>query len=148
MQAKAKDDKKNKELVKKLKEEELRLLFNDGIANQFGKKKSTAAETAKAMGVTEQVLNVEDLDLEDSDESDDISVELAEEVAYDVTADNETVEVFKEKTIEDIIEEQRAKLAAEGKKGTPVTEASFAIWYFCTFVSLSASLQPDNVIAF
>jgi len=38
------------------------------------------------------------------------------------------VEVFREKTIEDIIEEQRAKLAAEGKKGTPVTAETFAIW--------------------
>lgn len=36
--------------------------------------------------------------------------------------------VFREKTIEDIIEEQRAKLAAEGKKGTPVTAETFAVW--------------------
>lgn len=28
------------------------------------------------------------------------------------------------KTVEDIIEEQRAKLPQEGKKGTPVTEES------------------------
>jgi hypothetical protein len=39
-----------------------------------------------------------------------------------------SVEIFREKTIEDIIEEQRAKLAAEGKKGTPVTAESFAKW--------------------
>jgi hypothetical protein len=38
------------------------------------------------------------------------------------------VEVFREKTIEDIIEEQRAKLASEGKVGTPVTAESFAKW--------------------
>ena len=37
-------------------------------------------------------------------------------------------EVFREKTIEDIIEEQRAKLAAEGKVGTPVTAETFARW--------------------
>jgi hypothetical protein len=33
-----------------------------------------------------------------------------------------------EKTIEDLIEEQRAKLHAEGKKGTPVTTETLAIW--------------------
>ena len=38
------------------------------------------------------------------------------------------IEVYKEKTLEDIIEEQRAKLLAEGKKGTPVTAESFAKW--------------------
>lgn len=32
------------------------------------------------------------------------------------------------KTLEDIIEEQRAKLAAQGKVGTPVTAETFAIW--------------------
>lgn len=104
------------------------MLFNDGISNQFGKKKSTAAETAKAMGVTEQLLNVDDLDLSDSAESDDESVEVEPGGHLEVDPDDTAVEVFREKTIEDIIEEQRAKLAAEGKKGTPVTEASFSIW--------------------
>ncbi|KAG5191073.1 hypothetical protein JKP88DRAFT_12314 [Tribonema minus] len=33
-----------------------------------------------------------------------------------------------EKTIEDLIEEQRAKLAAEGKAGTPVTSETLAAW--------------------
>lgn len=33
----------------------------------------------------------------------------------DTYADQGTVEVFREKTIEDLIDEQRAKLAAEGK---------------------------------
>lgn len=33
----------------------------------------------------------------------------------DTYADQGTVEVFREKTIEDMIDEQRAKLAAEGK---------------------------------
>ena len=40
----------------------------------------------------------------------------------------EVIEIFKVKTLEDIIEEQRAKLAAQGKVGTPVTAESFAIW--------------------
>ncbi len=33
-----------------------------------------------------------------------------------------------EKSLEDLIEEQRATLAAQGKKGTPVTEESLAKW--------------------
>ncbi len=41
----------------------------------------------------------------------------------------ETVVVQEEeKTMEDLIEEQRAALAAQGKKGTPVTEESLAKW--------------------
>ena len=38
------------------------------------------------------------------------------------------VEVFREKTIEDLIEEQRERLIKEGRKGTPVTAESFAKW--------------------
>ena len=44
----------------------------------------------------------------------------------DSDSDNDVV--FREKTIEDIIEEQRAKLALDGKQGTPVTAESFATW--------------------
>ena len=40
----------------------------------------------------------------------------------------EEVQVYRERTIEDLIEEQRAKLSAEGKTGTPVTAESFAAW--------------------
>ena len=36
--------------------------------------------------------------------------------------------VYREKTLEDLIEEQRRKLAESGVPGTPVTEASFAEW--------------------
>lgn len=106
------------------------MLFNDGITNQFGKKKSANAETAKAIGVSEQIINIDDLDLGDSDESDEDSETgfLAVEGDTGESVQVEAVEVFKEKTIEDIIEEQRAKLAAEGKVGTPVTEESFAKW--------------------
>lgn len=127
-QGKSSSDKKDAQLAKKLKEEELRLLFNDGISNQFGKKKSTAAETAKSMGVTEQLVDVDQLfsDSEDSDEDSIIDDMLPQ---FDDTIDDGAVEVFREKTIEDIIEEQRAKLAAQGKVGTPVTETSFARWY-------------------
>ena len=37
-------------------------------------------------------------------------------------ADQGTVEIFREKTIEDMIDEQRAKLAAEGKVGRRMFE--------------------------
>jgi hypothetical protein len=137
-----KEAKKNKELVKKLKDEELRLLFNDGISNQFGKKKSTAAANAKAMGVTEQLLDMDDLDLGTSSDSEDDSENegqhaFGQGVDYAMEHDDiEAVEIFKEKTIEDIIEEQRAKLAADGKKGTPVTEASFTVWLVIVFFLL------------
>jgi hypothetical protein len=127
---KAKETKNNVELAKKLKEEELRLLFNDGITNQFGKKKSKAAEEAKAIGISEQIIDIDNLDLGDSSESDDDSEDYqAQDSGVQGEPVFEAVEVFREKTIEDIIEEQRAKLAAEGKAGTPVTEASFAIWF-------------------
>jgi len=107
----------------------LRKLFNEGISNQYGKKKSTAQSKASALGLTEQSKEVaeflEEISSSDSDsDSDDdrngpIIIEPDEPVA--------TV-IFREKTIEDIIEEQRAKLAAEGKKGTPVTAETFAVW--------------------
>ena len=132
-QGRSKEDKKNAQLVKKMKEEELRLLFNDGISNQFGKKKSTAAENAKAIGVTETIIDLDNLEIGDSSESEDDSENIQPIYVNELVP--ETVEIFREKTLEDIIEEQRAKLAAEGKVGTPVTEASFAVWYcyLCTF---------------
>ena len=111
-----------------MQEEELRILFNEGIVNQFGKKKSKAQSTAEQMGISEANKEVERLLEEmssdsDSDESDEdngvVTVHWEEPVE---------VEVFREKTIEDIIEEQRAKLSAEGKVGTPVTAESFAKW--------------------
>lgn len=79
------------------------------------------------MGVTDQLLNVDELDLSDSEDSEDEALDAGPET-MEAVVDNEAVEVFKERTIEDIIEEQRAKLAAQGKVGTPVTEASFAVW--------------------
>jgi hypothetical protein len=43
-------------------------------------------------------------------------------------ADQGTVEIFREKTIEDMIDEQRAKLAAEGK----VSPTTILIWTRCS----------------
>ena len=114
--------------MKQLQEEELRLLFNEGIANQFGKKKSAGKEAAAAMGISEIDAAVAEL-LEgfssDSDTDDD--KDPNDGVIY---LDDEPVvlEVFREKTIEDIIEEQRSKLLSDGKMGTPVTAETFAKW--------------------
>jgi hypothetical protein len=103
------------------------------VANQFGKKKAKAKEEAQAMGLTEAII---DLDIISDDESEDEleggaagggqDTETQHHVADFV--EEEAIEVFKEKTLEDIIEEQRAKLAAQGKVGTPVTAETFAIW--------------------
>jgi len=118
-------------LVKQLQEEELRVLFNEGISNQFGKKKSKLAEKAAALGIADVNKELQDIiegkfDSDSDDDSDDNDLDVdytVEEI--DV---GKPVEVFREKTIEDIIEEQRAKLSAEGKTGTPVTAESFAKW--------------------
>lgn len=119
--------KKENKLAQQLQEEELRILFNEGIANQFGKKKSTAAAKAGALGLTEQSKEIAAfMEGISSDESGDESDN--DEGPIYIDDEPEATVIFREKTIEDIIEEQRAKLAAEGKKGTPVTAESFAIW--------------------
>jgi len=127
-----KEAKKNEKIAKQLAEEELRTLFNEGITGQFGKKKSKASADAKAMGIAEanqEVLQlIEDISSDDDDSIDDNIPGLSSINDNQITDISTTVEVFKEKTIEDIIEEQRAKLLAEGKKGTPVTAESFAKW--------------------
>ena len=121
--------KKEAKLAKMLQEEELRLLLGEGIANQSGKKKAAAKAEAEKLGLTKQKDEVAQLletfssDSSDGDDDDDPNGG----VIY-IPDEPVAVEVFREKTIEDIIEEQRAKLAAEGKVGTPVTAESFAKW--------------------
>ena len=126
-QAKAKDALKEAKLAKQLQEEELRVLFNEGISNQFGKKKSQAQSAAAQLGIAEADKDVETFldQFSSDDDSDNDSVESHKGFEID---DAVEVEIFREKTIEDIIEEQRAKLAAEGKVGTPVTAETFARW--------------------
>ena len=98
-------------MAKLLQEEELRVLFNEGISNQAGKKKKDAKLDAEKLGLSEAKKEVTDLlDAISSDEDD------GDHVIY-VDDEEVTVEVFREKTVEDIIEEQRAKLLAEGKIG-------------------------------
>ena len=120
--------KKENKLAQQLQEEELRILFNEGIANQFGKKKSVAQSKANALGLTEQSKEI--AEFMEAMSSDDSDFESDDEGDGPIFLDEEPVAtvVFREKTIEDIIEEQRAKLAAEGKKGTPVTAETFAAW--------------------
>lgn len=112
-------------------------MLNEGVANQFGKKKTAAAAAAAALGVSEANKEVqefyENLSSEsDSDEEDDQDG-MGRRKRGPIYIDDSgleivATEVFREKTIEDIIEEQRASLAREGKKGTPVTEESFQAW--------------------
>lgn len=72
LKAKAKEAQKEVKLAKQLQEEELRILFNEGIANQFGKKKSKAAAAAAKMGISETQKEVQDLlDAMSSDSDDD-----------------------------------------------------------------------------
>ncbi len=124
---KAKEAKKEAKLAKQLQDEELRILFNEGIANQYGKKKAKAQMTAQDMGLSEVNKDVakllEEMSSDDSESNDDRGEYVIQEEEEETT-----IEVFREKTIEDIIEEQREKLAAEGKVGTPVTAETFAKW--------------------
>ena len=131
LQARHKELKKEAKIAKQLQEEELRVLFNEAITNQFGVKKSKAQANAASLGlttakkeVTEFLEQLSSSSSEDDDSEDDGWVGGPVEIDEQPTS----FEIFREKTIEDIIEEQRAKLAAEGKKGTPVTAESFAKW--------------------
>lgn len=125
---------KEEKLMKKLQEEQMRFLLKEAIGSQFGVKKTKAAANAAQLGLDQAQKEVtEFLEALSSDsESDDDSLDdNRDDVGGDEMELEEAaqgIEVFREKTIEDIIEEQRAKLAAEGKKGTPVTEESFAKW--------------------
>ena len=129
--------KKDAAKAKLLQEEELRTLFNDAIGNQFGKSKAEKAADAGNLGINVQRKEVQDIldtistDSESEEEDND---ETERNMVFVNTGDDEegtaveAVEVFREKTIEDIIEEQRAKLLANGEPGTPVTNESFATW--------------------
>lgn len=135
---KAKAAKKAAQQAKLLQEEELRSLFNNALASQHGKSKAQKSSEAKLLGVDTQRKEVAEIldsistDSESEDEIDDTSnqnvVFVNSGEGDDSTTAIEGVEVFREKTIEDIIEEQRAALQAEGKTGTPVNAETFAKW--------------------
>jgi hypothetical protein len=125
-----------------LQEEELRILFNEGIAGQLGKKKSQAKADALKLGLTEQSKDVADLldglssDSEDDDVDDYRKMDRGETVRD--SYQEETIEVFREKTIEDLIDDQRTKLAAEGKVETYI--------YICIYVYRFVCVCTDMYI--
>lgn len=124
-----KEAKTAQKVAKQLQEEELRVLFNEGLSSEFGKKKSKGSAVAKALGVAEQTAELKEiLDEFSSDSEDELDVDPDSGVIIIEDDEPVAVEIFREKTIEDLIEEQRAKLLSEGKRGTPVTAESFARW--------------------
>lgn len=128
-QIKNKEQKEAGKLAKQLQEEELRLLFNEGITGQFGKSKAKAKAAASELGIVSANEGISDfLDALSSDSDSDDEVKEKRKTIYMDEDEPAQVEVYRVKTIEDLIDEQREKLSAEGKKGTPVTAASFAIW--------------------
>lgn len=144
---KNKEDKETKKLAKKLQEEELRLLFNEGITGQHGKSKAKAKDSALELGLLEASNEVNDyLDALSSDSDSDTEVKEKRKTLY-IDDEPQQVEVFREKTIEDIIDEQRTKLAAEGKTGTPVTAASFATWRAAKLAKKQAEAEERMKLA-
>ena len=110
---KLKAQKADKKLAKQLEEEEMRLLFAEGIEGQFGKSKKEQAMKAENLGIAKGEDGIDELIRErfgDSDTDSDSSYdEYYEPGDYAQTTDVTAQEVFKEKTAEDFIEEQRAK---------------------------------------
>ena len=109
---KYKEAKKQAKILKERENEELRILFNEGLTGQFGKKKSKAQADAKATGVDVSLLK-EPLPLDSTDDDSDEENSEVEMEVDQAPVEVEAIEVFKVKTLEDIIDEQRAKLAAE-----------------------------------
>ncbi len=132
-----KQAKKKAAEAKLLEEEALRSLFNDAVSNQHGRSKADKANDALKLGIDKQSKEVMEIldtistdsesESEDEDENGGANMVFVNGEDDSVQA-VEAVEVFKEKTIEDMIEEQRAKLLASGQPGTPVTNESFGAW--------------------
>jgi hypothetical protein len=137
-QQKVKEAKEKAKLQKKLEEEEERTLLSDGIPpGKMEKKKLDKDAIAASLGLEsiddDLAQQLEEMGVLDTDSDSDDEEEEEEETELVVELEeelNEAVgdEVFYERTIEDIIEEQRAALSAMGVKGTPVTEVSFQQW--------------------
>lgn len=129
-QEKKRQERQAARAAKKQQEEELKALFGAALA-VGGKKKATkyanqqeSEEKPAAVDVPEEkkLTAQEALALQQKEKEDARahSGPVFEQVAYVVAE-----EVW---TIENIIEEKRAELAAKGIVGTPVTEESFARW--------------------
>ena len=126
--------KKDAKAAKLLEEEELRQLLGEGLMGQHGKKKADMESAAAALGLTEVSEEVQKLLDEFSSDSSDSEEERKEKrkTIYLSSGDENDAgggeKVYREKTLEDLIEEQRRKLAESGIPGTPITEKSFAEW--------------------
>lgn len=115
-----KRQKEKKEKAEKLAADEaLRALLNEGLENQQGKSKATKQAEAAALGVDDSkkiVLSDSDSDSDDDDyffKHNRTEVHITQEEP----ANGGGIEVYNELTLEDIIEAQRAKLAAAGIQG-------------------------------
>lgn len=98
-------------------DEALRNLLNEGLENQHGKSKATKQAEAAALGVDDsKKVSLSDSD-SDSDDDEYFSKHNRTEVHIPDQPESGGIEVYHEVTLEDIIEAQRAKLAAEGKQG-------------------------------
>jgi hypothetical protein len=97
---KAKELKKEVKLAKQLQEEELRILFNEGISGQFGKKKTKQSNVAEKLGIAEQSKEVAALLEQFSSDEDDDDDDPNAGVIYLDDDEPVAVEVFREKTIE------------------------------------------------
>lgn len=144
---KSQQAKKDKQLNKKLEEEQMRILLSEGIAGQQGKSKAKVASELETLGVStmdeELKKQLEDMELSDSDEdADGYALEAPPIIEEEEEGGGgEGVEIFRVKTIEDLIEEQRAKLAAEGKIGTPINDETFAAWKIRKKAKKAAELE-------
>jgi hypothetical protein len=97
----------------------LRALLNEGLENQQGKSKATIKAEASALGVDKKITSSDSDSDSDSDDEYAYSNQQSRTVVHIDDSQQEAtgIEVFHELTLEDIIEAQRAKLAAEGKQG-------------------------------
>ena len=125
--------KKKSKLAKQLEEAEMLALLGEGLMGQKGVQKGTKSARAEALGllgdVPEEIQAMLDEMSSDSDSEEEERKEKRTTIY--LSSDDEAEEgdrVFRVKTIEDIIEDQRAKLAQEGKAGTPITNESFGVW--------------------
>lgn len=129
--------KKATKISKAAQEEELRKLLGEGLmgaAEGPGKKADALKARAEALGLTEISERNAELLAEFSSDSSEEEVERKEKrttIFLDSDSENDETggeRIYREKTIEDLIDEQRAKLQSAGEAGTPVTEESFAKW--------------------
>ena len=125
--------KKASKMAKQAEAAELAQLLGEGLTgNQVGKKKTAMQEKAESLGLTVVSAEVEEmLAMFSSDSSSEEEILEKRKTIYldsDSDSDFEGDRVYREKTIEDLIDEQRAQLQAEGKPGTPINEITFGEW--------------------